>query len=73
MKAAYNPFMLGSRSCIGVHLAKMELRLAIAKFFRECRGARLGKAMTEEMMEMQLQFLFFPVGGKLEVTLRDDA
>ncbi|TPX11738.1 uncharacterized protein E0L32_007475 [Thyridium curvatum] len=73
MKAAYNPFMLGSRSCIGVHLAKMELRLAIAKFFRECRGARLGKEMTEEMMEMQLQFLFFPVGGKLEVTLRDDA
>lgn len=69
MKAAYNPFMLGSRSCIGVHLAKMELRLATALFFRQCKGATPGKDMTEEMMKQKMQFFMFPTGGKCEIAL----
>lgn len=48
--------------CIGLHLAWMELRLATALFFRECKGARLSEEMTDEMMEMDNRFLIAPRG-----------
>jgi cytochrome P450 len=61
--------MIGSRSCIGKHLAMMELRLAAALLFRECRGLRLAPSCTDESME-QLQWVFTgPRGGKCEVIL----
>jgi cytochrome P450 len=61
-KAAYMPFGGGSRVCIGIHLAWIELRLATALFFRNCRGARLSEVMTDEMMEMDNRFLIAPRG-----------
>jgi cytochrome P450 len=48
--------------CIGIHLAWIELRLATALFFRNCRGARLSEVMTDEMMEMDNRFLIAPRG-----------
>ena len=63
------PFGIGSRSCIGLHLAKMEMRLAMAVFFRECRGARIGNSMTDKMMDQMLQFFIYPRGGKCDITL----
>lgn len=69
MRRVFSPFGGGSRTCIGLHLARTELRLATATFFRECRGARLGASMTDEMMDMENHFLIAPVGHCCNVTL----
>lgn len=69
VKAGFSTFMIGSRSCIGKHLAMMELRLAAALLFRECRGLRLSPSCTDDSME-QLQWVFTgPKGGKCEMIL----
>jgi cytochrome P450 len=68
-KAAYMPFGGGSRVCLGIHLAYMELRLATALFFRQCRGAKLSDYMQDEMMEMDNRFLIAPKGHCCYVTL----
>ena len=62
------PFGIGSRSCIGIPLAKMELRLATALFFRELRGARISKDMTDDMMEPIMKFFTFPRGNRCNIT-----
>ncbi|KAI4680286.1 uncharacterized protein J4E84_007934 [Alternaria hordeiaustralica] len=69
-KASYMPFGAGSRVCIGIHLAYMELRLGAALFFRHCRGARISDSMNDEMMEMDNNFLIAPKGHHCYITLR---
>ncbi|RBR06497.1 uncharacterized protein FIESC28_11043 [Fusarium coffeatum] len=69
-KAAMSPFGAGSRICIGMHLAWMELRLGAALFFRECRGVRLGAEMTDDMMEMENHFLIAPKAHRCMVKLQ---
>ncbi|KAM7185781.1 Cytochrome P450 [Naviculisporaceae sp. PSN 640] len=65
------PFGIGSRSCIGVPVAQMELRFAVSLFLRECKGARLGKNMTDEMMEQRTKFFTYPKGGRCDIRLGD--
>ncbi|KAL0938185.1 cytochrome p450 [Colletotrichum truncatum] len=69
-KQLFSPFGAGTRVCIGLHLARMELRLATAVFFRNCQGVRLADDMMDELMEMQNFFLISPAGHRCEVTLR---
>ncbi|GKT52221.1 putative sterigmatocystin biosynthesis P450 monooxygenase stcF [Colletotrichum spaethianum] len=69
-KQLFSPFGAGTRICIGLHLARMELRLATATFFRKCRGVKLADNMTDDMMEMQNFFLISPAGHHCDVTLR---
>lgn len=68
-KRSAQPFSLGARNCIGQHLARMEMRLAAATFFREMKGVRIGKAMTDDMMDVRITLTAYPVGGKLDITL----
>lgn len=52
-----------------MHLAYMELRLAAATFFRECRGAILAPSTTSESMEIENIFLIAPKGQECRVVL----
>lgn len=67
-KRVFHPFGAGSRMCLGMHLANMELRLATAEFFRSFRGvARLAPSVTPESMETENHFLVSPRSHKCEV------
>lgn len=68
-KAVYSPFGFGSRVCLGIHLARMEMRLATTEFFRACRGARLAPSVTDESMAMENHFLIAPMGHQCEIFL----
>ncbi|KAI2786849.1 Cytochrome monooxygenase [Penicillium oxalicum] len=59
MKEALLSFGGGSRICLGIHLAYMELRLATALFFRRFPNARISarEGMSECDMEMKAFFL----------------
>lgn len=52
--------------CIGIHLARIELRLATALFFRRFPDARISKkeGMSSEDMLMKCFFLMTPKGHR---------
>ncbi|KAE8396324.1 cytochrome P450 [Aspergillus alliaceus] len=66
MKDAFMPFGAGSRNCIGLHLAKIELRLATGYFFRYFPNARLSSKFdfNDNDMEQMLFFLMSPKGKR---------
>ena len=66
-QAAFSPFGAGSRTCLGIHLAWMELRLATAEFFRRCRGVKLGPGVDWERMKPENYFLISPRGHYCEI------
>ncbi|RAL12599.1 cytochrome P450, partial [Aspergillus homomorphus CBS 101889] len=66
MKDATLPFGGGSRVCLGIHLARIELRLATAMFFRRFPQARVSNrcGMSEADMVMESFFLMAPKGHR---------
>ncbi|KAI1819802.1 cytochrome P450 [Xylaria intraflava] len=62
MKEVLIPFGGGSRICIGLHLAKIELRLGAARFFRAFPNARVSmrEGMSDKDMVPELFFLAGP-------------
>ncbi|ORY08809.1 cytochrome P450 [Clohesyomyces aquaticus] len=68
-KALMQSFSAGSRVCIRIHLAWMELRLGAAMFFWDCRGAQLAPYITDDMIEIDNQFLIAPKGHCCYVVL----
>ncbi|OQV00210.1 hypothetical protein CLAIMM_05738 [Cladophialophora immunda] len=63
-KHAFAPFGGGTRICLGIHLAYMELRHGLAEFFRECRHLELSEATTPASMRMENYFLISPVSKR---------
>jgi len=70
-KIAFNPFGAGSRICLGLHLALMELRYSTAEFFRECSGMRLAE-MEPDAMDMVNYFLVVPKRKHCMITMTAD-
>jgi len=68
-RAVFSPFGSGSRACLGLHIARMELRYAVAMFFRELPGAKLADSVTNESMMPLNFFLIAPKGHKCEIIL----
>ncbi|GKT44317.1 putative sterigmatocystin biosynthesis P450 monooxygenase STCB [Colletotrichum spaethianum] len=68
-KSTFCPFGAGTRICLGVHLARMEMRMAAAALFRHCPGLKLSSSMTDSMMEMENYFIVAPIGHRCDVTL----
>lgn len=66
---AFTPFGLGSRSCLGMNLAKMELRIGAALFFREFRGCHTTEDMTDNDMTVVTRFFAYPKSQKCNITL----
>lgn len=60
MDDANMAFSMGSRVCIGIHLAMMELQLASATFFKRFPGAKILSSFLDEEMEMENFFLIQP-------------
>lgn len=68
-KVAWAPFGAGTRSCLGIHLARMELRHGVADFFRACKGARIADSMKDSDMDIRNFFLISPAGDRCMITL----
>ncbi|KAK4646105.1 hypothetical protein QC761_207400 [Podospora bellae-mahoneyi] len=70
-KMSFNPFGYGARQCLGVHLGRIEMRLAAAMFFRECAGAKLAASATPESMVVVDSFIAgVPKSRRLEITMK---
>ncbi|KAI1386652.1 cytochrome P450 [Hypoxylon trugodes] len=63
---AFMPFGIGSRSCIGINLARLELRLCTALFFRKFPNVKLSNkfGMTDDEMDPHVNFLAMPAGHR---------
>ncbi|KAF5857935.1 hypothetical protein ETB97_005125 [Aspergillus alliaceus] len=66
MEDAFMPFGGGSRTCIGMHLARAELRLATARFFRMFPKAVVSteEGMGADDMDQVAYFLMSPKGKR---------
>ncbi|KAI2641268.1 cytochrome P450 [Xylaria nigripes] len=66
MKDSFLAFGAGSRICIGLNLARIELRLSVARFFKAFPNAKVSKreGMRDEDMNPELFFLTSPQGKR---------
>ncbi|ORY64872.1 cytochrome P450 [Pseudomassariella vexata] len=66
MKDCIMPFGGGGRTCLGRHLARIELRLITARFFLNFPNAVVShkEGMSDKDMEMALYFLMVPSGHR---------
>lgn len=69
-KATNSAFGAGAYSCLGIHLAMMELRYGVAMFLRQCKSARLAPGMKAlSPAELVNYFVITPKAKKLDVQI----
>lgn len=61
MKLAFRPFSTGPRNCIGLHLARMDILLAISALYQRF-DMRLDETISEELMYAQDRGVMSPQG-----------
>jgi len=66
MKTLSMPFSKGTRACLGIHLAMMELKLTTAALVRDYT-VTVAPGMRDEDMRMTDHFLVLPAGGKCDL------
>jgi cytochrome P450 len=69
MKEAYMPFSRGSRMCIGIHLAMMELKMILATVLYGWELS-VGDRTTDDTMSITDHFVMMPKGGFCELYLK---
>ncbi|ODQ54352.1 pisatin demethylase [Saitoella complicata NRRL Y-17804] len=69
MQESYMPWSKGSRACMGIHLATMEMKLIIAALLRGWR-VESGEGTTEESMSMVDHFVLMPKSGRCDLVFR---
>lgn len=71
IRLAVAKMILNLLACIGIALARMEMRLAVAHFFRRYPHARMSdkEGMTDDDMEPKMYFLVSPKGHRCLVQL----
>ncbi|KAK1990522.1 cytochrome P450 [Colletotrichum falcatum] len=71
MKDCTMPFGGGARTCLGRHLARIELRLITARFFKAFPNATVSnlEGMCDKDMEPALHFLMVPSGHRCLINL----
>lgn len=69
MNEAYMPFSKGSRMCIGINLAIMELKMILATIIHGWELS-IGERTTEDTMSMTDHFVLMPKGGFCDLYLK---
>ncbi|KAI1214358.1 putative cytochrome P450 [Annulohypoxylon truncatum] len=72
MKDSFVPFGAGSRVCLGLHLARMELRLMTARFFTRFPNAKPStlEGFTDDDMDPKMFFLMQPKNQRCLIEAR---
>lgn len=69
MKDAFAPFGLGTRICLGQHLARIELLMGTIEFFKTFPNAYIPTETTDASMEPEIFFLIAPKSHKCVIGL----
>lgn len=62
----FMPFSKGTRACLGIHLAMMELKMMTAALVRDY-VVTVASSMKDSDMDMKDHFLVLPAGGKCKL------
>ena len=69
-RATNSAFGAGAYTCLGIHLAYMELRYGIAMFLIQCKDAKLAHGQVElDKRALENYFVITPKAKKLEVEI----
>ncbi|KAI9682446.1 MAG: hypothetical protein M1829_000238 [Trizodia sp. TS-e1964] len=63
MKELFMPFSRGPRSCIGLHIAKMQIRMTLSMILHGWQIS-VGPSTTDETMELREHFIIMPKSGQ---------